>query len=49
MVYLTYPDQKWRVICPMINRIVSVGDCADYCNYYEGDGRDDEGMECSFK
>lgn len=36
------------VMCPVINRLMPVGMCADACDYYEGDGKDVEFMKCSF-
>lgn len=36
------------VMCPVINRLMPVGMCADACDYYEGDGKDVESMKCSF-
>jgi len=36
------------VMCPCINQLVDVGMCADACDYYEGDGKDEEFMMCSY-
>jgi len=35
-------------MCPCINQLVDVGMCADACDYYEGDGKDEEFMMCSY-
>ena len=35
-------------MCPAINKLMSVGMCADACDYYEGDGKDEEFMMCSY-
>ena len=37
------------VMCPVINRLMPVGMCADACDYYEGDGKDVEYMMCSYE
>ena len=36
------------VMCPCINTLMDIGMCADACDYYEGDGKDEEFMMCSY-
>jgi hypothetical protein len=36
-------------MCPAINKLMDIGMCADACDYYEGDGKDDEFMMCSYE
>lgn len=36
------------VICPITNEYIHVGSCADECDCYEGDGKDVDGMKCSY-
>ena len=36
------------VMCPVINRLMPIGSCADECEWYEGDGRDVDFMRCGY-
>ena len=37
------------VICPATENYVYVADCADYCDHYEGDGKETKYMKCSYE
>lgn len=37
------------VMCPCINRLMDVGSCADQCEFYEGDGKDEIVMGCRYQ
>jgi hypothetical protein len=41
--------EQWVVRCPIDFSLTDVGTCADYCDYYEGDGKDEAGVPCSFE
>jgi hypothetical protein len=34
-------------MCPVINRLMPIGSCADECEWYKGDGKEVEFMRCS--
>lgn len=52
ILYESTSYSKYMVKCPVINKLMDAGDCADYCEFYDDDRHEEclsIGVPCNYK